>query len=139
MSLHISPEILVAKYIKSATKRRNISLRLIRLLTLLLFTVWIIGFYLVIQGFINSREATKEYRQAKVRLEALDSMYPNDNGRFDMVRFDLRSAMSAAERKTGGYYFGIYYILICFVMPWVILRVVFWIVDAKEIEQEKVK
>lgn len=137
MSLHITPEILVAKYIKSATNRRNISLRLIRLLTLLLFTVWIIGFYLVIQGFINSRDATKEYRQAKVRLEAIDSMYPNDNGRFDMVRYDLRSAMLAAERKTDGYYFGIYYILICFIIPWVILRVVFWIVDAKEIEQEK--
>jgi len=131
MALQLSPEILVTKYIKSATKRKNIPLRLIRLFTLLMTLVWIIGLILVIQGFIKAKDATKEYKQAKVRLEAINSMYPNDNGRFDMARDEQRSVMWEAERKTGGYYYGVYYLLICFIAPWIVLRLIFWIVDAK--------
>lgn len=96
---------------------------------------WIIGLILVVQGFIKAKEATKEYKQAKVRLEAINSMYPNDDGRFDMTRNEWRSVMWEAERKTDGYYYGIYYLLICFIIPWVILRLVFWIIDAKELDK----
>jgi hypothetical protein len=137
MALKLSPENWIAGLVKSATNGRIISVRLRRILTLIIIPIWITGLVISIQGFFDARKATAYYNEQKARLDYLNSTYRNDNGRYDNSRNDYQSGMNWAEGKMNGYYYGLYFILLCFIIPWLITRIAFWIIDAKEVEQEQ--
>lgn len=135
MALKLSPEYWISGLVKSATNGKKISVRLRRILTLIIIPLWIMGIAISVEGFIKAKEATHKYKHFKSRLESLNMMYPNDNGRFDGTRSDYMASMNEAERNTGGYCYWIYFLLLCLIIPWVVARLVFWIIDAKEVGQ----
>lgn len=135
MAIKLSPEYWIGGLIKSATNGRVIPVKTKRILTSIIIPIWIVGLIICIQGFTEARKASKYYNEQKVRLDALNSTYSRDNGKFDNSRGDYLSGMRWAEEKMNGYYYGIYFLLICFVIPWVIVRLIFWVMDSDKTKE----
>ncbi len=130
MALKLSPDYLVVKYLKSATNGKSISIRLIRVVTLILIALLITGTIVTVNGYLKAKQAAKEYNQNKFGLMVLNATYKNDNGKWDYQRDEYLGAMMRAKRNMNWYEFPIYFFLTCFIIPWICIRLSFWIIDA---------
>lgn len=130
MALKLSPEYMISKYAKSATNGRSISVRVSRIIILALVALLVVVIVVTIQDYSKAKEATSRYNLNKAQLEAINRMYPNDNGKWDYARDEKLSGMAYAKADMNWYYFPIYFLLILFIVPWVIIRLSFWIIDA---------
>jgi hypothetical protein len=140
MAISLSPEHLVAKYIKSATNGRNISVRLRRIITLILIPIWIISLVwsisMLYQGVTAIRIAEK-FDKA-IKSEGYHHEYRNGNSQIvpNSVYHDLwQEKLWEAQNNIDLTYYSLLPILFVFIVPWIILRLVFWVIDAKETEQ----
>lgn len=106
----LSPELLVSRYIKSATKGRNVSIRTRRFLTLVLLPIWAMGLLWSLIAFYYGCLDTILYF----------NLSPADNfGNYVVFDEYLLCIMAIPI-----------YLCICFILPWVVVRLIFWIVDA---------
>lgn len=132
--MKLSPEFLVAGLIKSATNGRIASVRLRRIITLIIIPVWIAGIAISIDGFITALDASTKYKEYEWKLKRFNQSvrpdgYIYDNS-FNQLKDDYQSEMWKYERKKDGYFYILYFLLICLIIPWVLTRIIFWIIDA---------
>lgn len=104
MPLNLSPELLVAKYIKSATNGRSISVRLRRILSLAFIPIWIFAIYKFISHIISTIHIRIRY---------------NDLYETGFLRMNWPIHLGVTLQ-----FFAFIF------LPWIILRVIFWIIDA---------
>ena len=100
MPSKLSPENIIANFIKSATNGRAVSPKLRRILTIIIFPIWVLGlaFYLWV---------------------TIDMIMYNDMIKHPIRFLDFDEAWSI-----------IYFILIAFIIPFIILKLTFWVIDA---------
>lgn len=116
MALKLSPEFFVSKLIKLATNGRIISAKFRRILTIILIPVWGLSIAHIIMSILDIRTKINEHNRN-----------PNDYPDY-VLSHNLREPIEI-----------IIYMIVLIVVPWLLLRLVFWVYDAKEIEQEKKK
>lgn len=134
----LSPEYWVSTYIKSATKREIKSKLDRRVLTLLFCICWFIGLIPVWNSFQDARQAEKDYARASIQLGltpqyvgSLLSQYEIES-RKESYKNEQLQRMETAKSRMQWLPDLLYYFLFAFVCPWIILRIIFWIVNAKE-------
>ena len=141
MTINLSPEVLVRKYIKSATNGKVIPVRIGRLLTLILIPLWIGG---VIWSGIMSLEGIKAINKTKrleeaIRFERKNSKpyYPNGGTMLYESPYlqDLQQKLTVQQDKRDFVFYFPAYIIIAFILPWIIVKLIFWVIDAKEVVQ----
>jgi hypothetical protein len=147
----ISPERLVAKFIKSATNGRTVSVRKRRILTLIAIPIWLLGFaccatcsYNGVKAIFTYYEAKKNYSPEfdKYMEEDIKKMEPlaqktyhNPYLKLRYVPKDYESEMRRAKREMFQLLAIPVYLIVFFILPWVITRLVFWIVDADKVTE----
>lgn len=143
MASIITPELWVAKYIKSATNGKTLSIRSRRILTLFLVPIWIAGLvwsvYMTYIG-ISAYQKVKNIEYSIRETNKFYSRYNSNAGSFttDPVYLErLESRLSVEQDNKDLIYYLPAFLIIGFILPWIILRLIFWIIDAKEIEQVK--
>ena len=143
MAYSFSPEILVGNYIKSATNGRVISLRLKRILTLILIPLSIaatvysaIMFYQGVTAIKKVEKLEKALRSERLNNSHYDwnygkSQFVPNSPFYTLWEQELRNAKDRIDLA----YYSPLPISFLLVVPWIILRLVFWIIDAKETEE----
>lgn len=162
-----SSELLVARFIKSATNGRTVSIRTRRVFTLILVPIWLLGLAWSAPFFYDGCKSIIEYFEIR-RNSRIPYEYLSEGTRKVMIRDAIRSESSIADTldyttweiiegreqtpqwvidkinrmsyrqdeldEAKSRMLGMlslpFYIGVFFVMPWVILRLIFWIVDA---------
>ena len=143
MALRLSPELLVAKYVKSATNGKKISIRLKRVLTLILIPVWICGIvwsgYMTFQGLMAYQKIKKiEYSIRETNKNY--SRYNPNTGSFttdQQYLNQLESRLAIQKDNRDLIFYLPAFLVIGFVIPWVILRLMFWIIDANNTKESE--
>jgi len=124
MAIKISPEIWIAKFVKSATNGRVITVRLRRILTLLILPIWLLGLGITSYYCYKAIIAIPKYNEEKEIMKSIGGVgyyYPTGYANDEMI---------SLEEDIKGFISIIYYLAICFIIPWIILRLTFWIIDA---------
>lgn len=130
MRLILSPELLIAKYVKSATNGRIISVRLRRIMTLIIIPIWL---GLLIWSAIMTYQgitAFKEIKKIENSIRETNKFY-GDANHIGILEVELSRA---EDSKDLIYYFPASLIL-GFIIPWVILRMMYWIIDADKAKE----
>lgn len=107
MAFKLSPEYLVAKLVKMATNGRVISPIFRRILTIILVPFWILLIRGIILSIINIKEEVDIYNRAP-------KMYPKE-----YFQHNLREPIEL-----------IIIFLTLIVLPWLIVRLIYWVIDA---------
>lgn len=130
MRLNLSPELLIANYVKSATNGRIISVRLRRILTLIIIPLWL-GL-LIWSGIMTSEgiSAFKEVKKIENSIRETNKFY----GDADHIGI-LEVELSRAEDSKDLIYYLPAFLVLGFIVPWVILRLIFWIIDADKAKE----
>lgn len=126
MGLNLSPELLIASYIKSATKGRIISVRLRRILTLIIIPVWL---GLLVWSGVMTYQGIKAFRDVK-RIENSISETNKFYGDANHVGI-LEVELSRAKDYTDLVFYLPAFLISSLLFPWIILRLTFWIIDAE--------
>ena len=141
MALKLSPEYWVGRFIKSATNGKSISVRLKRILTLILIPIWIGGLawtgYMTYIG-ITAYQKVKKIEYSIRETNKFYSRYNPNTGSFTTDPYylnQLESRLAIQQDNKDLVYYLPLFLLIGFVLPWILLRLIFWIVDA---DKEKV-
>lgn len=111
--MKISPEHWVDKFIRSATNGRIVSVKLRRVLTLIVIPIWFLGLIYsllwlyvgCVNGYIYWFRPLIEAYNKKIIFSEL-----------------IFSLLAPA-----------FYLLICFIIPWIIVRLIFWVIDADNV------
>lgn len=143
MPLKISPEYLVVKYINSATNGKVLPIRLGRILTLVIFPLWIVSLAwagaMTFEGIksLNKSEALEQ----SIRLER------KNNSRYDYNRSTfvtetpylemLENKLRVERDKKDLIYYLPTCIVILFFIPWVALRLIYWVADSDKTQTSK--
>lgn len=136
MSLKLSPEHLVVKYINSATNGKVLSIRLGRLLTLIVFPLWIVS---LAWAGIMTFEGIKSINKSKA-LEQSIRFERKNNSHYDYNRSTFVAEtpyLEMLENKLRGerdkknliYYLPVCIVILLFI-PWIVLRLIYWVVDS---------
>jgi hypothetical protein len=136
MPLKLSPEYWVMGFVKSATNGKNISIRLRRILTIILTPIWLGG--LVWAGYMTYIGVTAYQKVKKIEHSIREtnkhySQYNPNTGSFTTDPYYLRkleSRLSIENDNKDLVYCLPAFLVIGFLVPWVLLRLIFWIVDA---------
>ena len=175
----ISPDLLIAKFIKSATNGRVVTIRTRRVLTLILIPVWLLGLFFTIPIFYEGCKAANAYLDAKtdrgiryqdlpedyyvghemhksMRERFLRNSHPEDTltaeewniieGKEpepDWLKEQLESYtppvnQAAIDDAKAGMFNLLalpLYVLIFFALPWIVLRLIFWVIDADKAKE----
>lgn len=175
----ISPDLLIAKFIKGATNGRVVTIRTRRVLTLILIPVWLLGLLFTIPIFYEGCKAANAYLDAKtdrgiryqdlpedysvghemrksMRERFLRNSHPADTltaqewniieGKEpepDWLKEQLESytppvdqaAIEDAKVNMLNLLALPLYGLLLFVIPWIVLRLIYWIVDADKAKE----
>lgn len=134
MASKLSPEYLIAKYIKSATNGRSISVRLRRILTLVLIPLWIAGLvwsgYMSYEGF----KAIRKKNNIEEWLRYARLQYANNNPSMNISEnpsiLDSEMQLRTQKDRIDLVYYFPAFLVIGFIIPWIVLRLTFWIIDA---------
>jgi hypothetical protein len=148
---NITPEILVARYITSATKGRKTSIKTRRIITLILIPIWLLGLVWGVTLSYKGAKAIFTYYEAKnnqspeldkqlqedvKKMEPLaQRMYHNPYLTLSYAPKDYESEMGKAKGEMFQLLALPTYFLLFFALPWVITRLVFWIVDAEKAKE----
>jgi hypothetical protein len=126
MRLNLSPELLIANYIKSGTKGRIISVRLRRILTLIIIPTWL-GF-LVWSGAATYQgiSAFNDVKRIENSIRETNKFY-GDTNHTQLLELELYRAEDAKDLV---YYLPVF-LIVSLLIPWLILRIIFWIIDAE--------
>jgi hypothetical protein len=170
MALKLSPEHLVARYLRSATNGKVLSVRKNRILTLLIFPIWIIA---IIIGGVATKDAIDAVPNYKAIQEFKRGPYNHDNDdknpygghnhhdwygdgesihqcnfdkgfwlnlglknpdHFDSVIGLADIAENYQESDLYNFFTLPLFFGLLVVLPWTILRIIFWIKDADKIK-----
>lgn len=139
MSLKLSPEIWVAKYVKSATNGRVISIKLRRILTLVIIPIWLVGFCFMVDYCYDAVIAISKYKKANESVQfhqnerKINYGFPANQSYLIPQYESIENAIAdreASKTKIYGFVSILYYVLVFYMIPWGILRIIFWIKDA---------
>jgi hypothetical protein len=110
-----SPELWVARFIKSATNGKTVSIRVRRILTLIVIPIWLLGLIWSLLAFYIGCIETYQYF----------NLSPSDHfGNYVVIDEYMMRILAIPI-----------YLLICFATPWAITRLTFWIVDADKVRE----
>ena len=131
MNSKFSPELIVARYIKSATNGRILTVRMSRLLALIILPIWLVVFILSgimmydgIRSFVKLAEIEDHRKISTANIQSsIDQSREisriDDEYYYDKIQNDNRISVLFLPA----------FIVICFGIPWALLRLVFWIID----------
>ncbi len=142
MAINFSPEQLVAKYVKSATNGRSISIRLRRIITLFLFPLWIIAFAWSITMLYQGVSAINTAKKLDKAIKSEKYYYNYNDGKTQWIPSSpyhelWQQNLMLAQGRIVLLYYSPLPILFLLLVPWIGLRLVFWIVNANEVVQER--
>ena len=126
MALNLSPELLIANYVKSATNGRIISVRLRRILTLIIIPLWV---GLLIWSGIMTFQGVTAFRDVK-RIENSireTNKFYGDAHHTGVLELELYKAEDAKDLV----YYLPAFLISSLLIPWLTLRLIFWIIDAE--------
>ena len=130
MRLNLSPELLIANYVKSATNGRIISVRLRRILTLIITPIWL---GLLIWSGVMTYQGITAFRDVK-RIENSireTNKFYGDANHTGILEIEL----SRAKDYTDLVYYLPAFLIISILTPWLILRMIFWVIDADKVKE----
>jgi hypothetical protein len=140
MKSNLSPELIIARLIKSATNGRIISVRLRRILTLIIFPIWVIGLSLAIYLLVQASSALSERDEVTndIRIYEGKARTQKDlEWAYNERVFSLQKEQSTLDTTIfHGFASVFYFIILCFLLPWLILRITFWIIDADKVKEK---
>jgi len=103
MPSKLSPEHIIARFIKSATNGRSVSPRIRRLITIIIFPIWVIGLLFCL-------------------WISIDMIIYNEMIKHPILFLDFDEAWSF-----------LYFILLAIILPFIILKLTFWVIDADKV------
>lgn len=107
MAIKLSPEYWVGGLIKSATNGRIISARLRRILTIILISIWALSITQIIMSILDIKRELNAYNKNP-------HTYPEY-----ILKHNLKEPIEI-----------IIYVVLFMILPWLIIRLVFWVIDA---------
>lgn len=141
-----SPELWVARFIKSATNGKTISVRARRILTLIMIPLWLLGLVWCVTLCYDGTKAIFTYYKLKDEASSdmgeyikrgledqqriARKMYHNPYLTLTYKPPDYEYEMKQAKEDILQLLAFPIYVLIFFVTPWIITRLVFWVIDA---------
>lgn len=117
MARKFSPEFIIAGYFKSATGGRELRPLYRRILTIVIIPIWLCGFAWVSYMCYDGIMAEQYYQ---IHTHSYDAIYYGSFGYMPEPRLVLDRFVFPA----------LYYLFFCYIGPWAIMRLVFWVVDA---------
>jgi len=111
MALRLSPESWIAGLVKLSTGR-VISAKFKRILTIILVPVWLLSLAQIIMSLLDIKREVNEYNKNP-------HVYPEH-----IFKHNLREPIEI-----------IIYMIVLIVVPWLLLRLVFWVIDAEKVKE----
>lgn len=97
MALRFSPELMIARFIKSATNGRSITIRLRRILTLVIIPIWLLGLVWVVILYIDAINAIPKL---KLIEEYKKGRYHQDMARQEQRKHYLPLSESESSQQS---------------------------------------
>lgn len=171
MAMKLSPELLVTRYLQSAMNGKKLSLRLRRILTLVIIPIWLLGLF---QVFVLSEDAVSAIPKYRAIQEFKKGPFNHDyddgnsygghvhrswygdgetshqcnfnspfwgefglynTSHFDSVKGLVAIAESNQEARLTQFFSLPMFLLVLVLVPWLIIRTIYWVLDAKEQNQ----
>ena len=130
MALNLSPEFLIANYVKSATNGRIISVRLRRILTLIIVPLW---FGLLVFSGVATWQGITAFRDVKRIQNSIreTNKFYGDANHTGILEIELSRAVDAKDLV----YYLPAFLIGSLLIPWLILRAIFWIIDTESTKE----